>query len=418
MANDLAINQVPDVDPEATRYLGRTLGGKYRLEGVLGSGGMAHVFRAANTVIGRTVAIKILRPEHATNAETVERFLREAQTANLVRHPNVIDVIDFGTDSDGTCFIVQELLEGETLFAYAARWNGILPVSELRDLLGPVLSAVGEAHALGIVHRDLKPENVFLSGQRGRRVPKVLDFGISKLPGKDMTAAGMMLGTPAYMAPELAKSSKLADPRTDVWAIGAMLFELLTGRLPFEGDTVGAMFFAIMNVDAARLVDLRPDLPEALSNVIAKCMRRDPAERYSDARALETALMDALATIQPAPSGQAATMAAVQDSSLQSRLPSRTVAGSGISLRVAPPTPTRPMESEARVRTPEPLAESPKRQTQRSVRGTKSSQARRRSAATVRRTGARQIVWSDVLGILAVGVLLSAAILAAFHFAR
>jgi eukaryotic-like serine/threonine-protein kinase len=178
----------PDLEEEATRRIGQTLASKYQLEGVLGSGGMAHVYRATNTIIGRTVAIKVLRSAYAANQETVDRFLREARTANLVRHPNVIDVIDFGRDADGSSFIVQEFLQGETLYNYACRRHkGIMPLAELSEIMGPVLSAIGEAHAAGVIHRDIKPENIFLSKERGRNVPKVLDFGISKVQGVEMT---------------------------------------------------------------------------------------------------------------------------------------------------------------------------------------------------------------------------------------
>ena len=166
--------------------VGEVLAAKYRLEELLGSGGMGHVYRAVNEHVGRAVAIKVLRREHAENAQVVDRFLREARAANLVRHPNVVDVLDIGKEDDGTPFIVQELLVGEDLAHLVARRGGKLPVEEVCDLLLPVIDAVAEAHARGIVHRDIKPENVFLAKASRGPIPKLLDFGISKVRAPDL----------------------------------------------------------------------------------------------------------------------------------------------------------------------------------------------------------------------------------------
>jgi serine/threonine-protein kinase len=276
------------------------LASKYRLDDVVGSGGLGLVYRATNTAVGRTVAIKLLRPEYAKNPEIVERFLREARTANRVNHPNVVEVTDIGQDEDGTPFIVQEFLEGETLLEYATRNGGKISLSDLADILGPLLSAVAEAHAVGVVHRDLKPENVFLSERRGRRVPKVLDFGISKAREADSegTRVGVMMGTPAYMPPELVASFRDADPRCDVWSLGIIVFEMLTGRVPFDGDTVGEVFHAVATQDADRLAD-HADVPAALSDVVARCLKREPSERYPDAKALAIDLARAFAQRDP-----------------------------------------------------------------------------------------------------------------------
>ena len=215
------------------------LASKYLLEELIGSGGMGDVYRALNTVIGRAVAVKVLRAEHAENAQVVERFLREARAANLVRHPNVVDVLDVGNEPGRAPFIVQELLEGEDLAQLVERRGGKLPLAEVVDLLGPVIDAVAEAHARGVIHRDIKPENVFLSRSARGLVPKLLDFGISKVRASDLraTEAGVMLGTPGYMPPEQVRGARDADPRSDVWALGVMLFELIAGRMPFEAPT-------------------------------------------------------------------------------------------------------------------------------------------------------------------------------------
>jgi len=267
--------------------VGDVLASKYRLEELLGSGGMGHVYRAINEDVGRSVAIKVLRSEHATNAPIVERFLREARAANLVRHPNVVDVLDVGRDGEGSSFIVQELLRGEDLSKYVDRRGGKLTLEEIEDIFLPVVDAVAEAHAHGVVHRDIKPENVFLSqqGKAGVRIPKLLDFGISKirLPNVRATEVGVMMGTPAYMAPEQIQGSHEADARCDVWALGIMLFELLAGRLPFEATDAPQLFVAIATKDPPKLIDIDPKIQKNVSRVCERCLRRTPDERYPTA---------------------------------------------------------------------------------------------------------------------------------------
>src|ERR1700728_83204 len=202
---------------------GEVLAGKYRLDGLLGAGGMGEVYRAENLGIGRSVAIKVLREEHGESAEVVMRFLREARAANIVRHPNVVDVLDVGQAEDGSPFIVQELLEGEDLAHYVHAQGGKLPPETAIRLLIPAIDAVAFAHARGVIHRDLKPENIFLARDHsGAVVPKLLDFGISRVVSVEeqrMTATGMSIGTPAYMSPEQIRADKVVDARTDVWSI-------------------------------------------------------------------------------------------------------------------------------------------------------------------------------------------------------
>ena len=268
---------------------GELLASKYRLVSQLGSGAMGHVYRATNELIGRPVALKLLRKEHAKNTEIVERFLREARAANLVRHPNVVDVLDMGQEEDGTPFIVQQLLEGEDLAAYVARIGGRLSRDEVVELLCPVIDAVAEAHACNVVHRDIKPANVFLATDGKRRVPMLLDFGISKIrqkAGVRETDVGVLMGTPAYMPPELIQGAKDADARSDVWAIGVMLFELLSGRLPFDGDDAVRLFIAVATTDAPRLIDVDSSIPPDLSKIVERCLRRSPADRYPSASEL------------------------------------------------------------------------------------------------------------------------------------
>lgn len=279
-----------DASAEHSRE-GELVAGKYRLEKLLGSGGVGVVYKAQNTLIGRTVALKLLRPEHAFNEVIVGRFMREARAANIVRHPNVVDVLDIGQDDKGVPFIVQELLEGEDLGRYIKKQpGGHLGVEAALDLLIPVIEAVGLAHSRGIVHRDLKPENVFLSRVQGKLVPKLLDFGISHMrpaPGEvRMTATGVTLGTPAFMSPEQIEGTIEIDARTDVWALGVILYEVLAGRLPFEGDTHATLFVQIVWVDPKPLDIAAPHVPHALAQVVARCLRRDPDARYPTAAEL------------------------------------------------------------------------------------------------------------------------------------
>ncbi|CAN5924502.1 hypothetical protein BH11MYX4_BH11MYX4_40700 [soil metagenome] len=272
---------------ETESRVGEVLASKYRLDELLGSGGMGHVYRAVNLDVGRAVAIKVLRLEHV-QTQVVERFLREARAANLVRHPNVVDVLDIGREADGTPFIVQELLEGEDLARLMERRGGKLPLPEVVELLAPVIDAVGEAHAQGVIHRDIKPENVFLARTKRGIVPKLLDFGISKVSAPDLlvTEIGVMMGTPAYMPPEQVEGASTADARSDVWALGVMLFELITGRMPFEAPDAPSLFLAIATADAPTLLDVGAVVPPEISRVVARCLRRRPEERYPSAAEL------------------------------------------------------------------------------------------------------------------------------------
>lgn len=268
---------------------GELLAGKYQLDKLLGAGGMGEVYRAQNVLIGRTVAIKLLRAEHAGNPDLVERFMREARAANIVRHPHVVDVLDIDKDAQGTPFIVQEFLEGEDLCRYVERHGGRLPLERALAILMPVIDAVAFAHGRGVVHRDLKPENVFLATTGRALVPKLLDFGISQIraPGNiRMTADGTAMGTPAYMSPEQIRGSQDVDARTDVWALGVMLYEVLSGILPFFATTPGELFATILTSDASPLTHVVPDAPPELAVIVGRCLRRHAQERYPSAAEL------------------------------------------------------------------------------------------------------------------------------------
>jgi serine/threonine-protein kinase len=275
----------------AASRVGQTLAGKYRLDALLGAGGMGEVYRAENVHIGRPVAIKMLHEEHAENQDVVSRFLREARAANIVRHPNVVDVLDIGQTEAGAPFIVQELLEGQDLATYTIGRGGRLGVEEALDILQPVVDAVGFAHERGVIHRDLKPENIFLArGLNGAGfAPKLLDFGVSRIvAGEDqrMTATGVAVGTPAYMSPEQIRCDRVIDARTDVWSIGVILHELLSGQLPFQAEAQSGLFVKIVTEPPIPLQEAMPGVPMALAQIVDRCLRASVNERYANAREL------------------------------------------------------------------------------------------------------------------------------------
>jgi serine/threonine-protein kinase len=268
---------------------GELLAGKYRLQARLGVGGMGEVYRARNEFVGRDVAIKVLRPELCKHTEVVQRFLREARAANTVRHENVVDVVDMGTDEHGIPFIVQELLVGQDLAHHLVARGNRLPVDEILALMIPVVDAIATAHRHGVVHRDLKPENVFLSTGKAGLVPKVLDFGISKIvqPGEEkLTATGTAMGTPTYMSPEQVQGASDLDARADVWALGVMFYELACGLLPFGGPSAGAIFVNICTRDPAPMVQHVAGISPEYARIVERCMRRDLAARYPSAAVL------------------------------------------------------------------------------------------------------------------------------------
>jgi serine/threonine-protein kinase len=269
---------------------GELLAQKYRLEKRLGTGGQGEVYRARNELIGREVAIKLLRGEWAADTTTVTRFVREARAANMVRHPNVVDVLDLGTDISGAPFIVQELLSGESLDGYLDSRGGRLLPPEVYDLAIPVCDGVGAAHARGVIHRDLKPGNVFLVKQGTAVIPKVLDFGLSKISEShgetDVTTTGAWFGTPAYMPPEQIRHTRTVDARSDVWALGVMLYEMLAGRRPFDSHTVGDLFVVICTEDPIPLREFAPHVSDSLARVVHRCILREPDRRYANAAEL------------------------------------------------------------------------------------------------------------------------------------
>ncbi len=274
----------PDLAARAPQA-GYVVGGKYRIEGLLGQGGMGAVYRAVHLVSDKRVAVKWMLPVHEAPEELSERFVREARATARIDHPNVVDVYDVGSQ-DGSVYLVMELLHGESLAERLER--GPLPQTEAVALLMPALRAVAAAHAQGVIHRDLKPDNIFLcEGPDGEpREPKVLDFGISKIAAGsdlrdlDLTQSGTVMGTPFYMSPEQVRGLRDVDARGDVYAFGVILYEMLTGACPFDADTYNELILKIVTEEATPLLSLNAEVDPILAAVIARAMSRDREQRY------------------------------------------------------------------------------------------------------------------------------------------
>ena len=275
--------------------------GEYRVEQVLGRGGMGVVYSGLQPVIEKRVAIKVLNSELSSDPALVKRFLDEARAVNRIRHPNIIDIFSFGQLADSRQYFVMEYLEGRTL---AARLQaGDLGPGDLPPLLGQICDALDAAHGERIVHRDLKPENIWIvEPKRARPFVKLLDFGIAKLLAAgdhSTTQAGVLMGTPQYMAPEQCHGRAI-DQRTDIYAMGVILYQIYAGQLPFAGET-----FAEVLTKQLILVPERPathaTLPAALDELIMRCLAKEPAERPQSARELGEALASILVLPRPAP---------------------------------------------------------------------------------------------------------------------
>ena len=272
---------------------GDVLGGKFRVERVLGQGGMGVVVAATHLVLQKRVALKFLLPEAASHPDVAERFLREARAASALHNEHVAKVIDVGTLDSGSPYMVMEFLEGHDL-EREIQGRGVLPVGEAVGHLLQACEALAEAHAAGLVHRDLKPANLFLARQPdGSAMIKVLDFGIAKVTtpgGQSLTQTASMMGSPLYMSPEQMTAPRTVDARSDVWALGVTLYEMLTGAWPFEGETVGALSAAILTQPPVGLLQRRPELPGSIEAVIMGCLRRDREQRIDSVAALADAL--------------------------------------------------------------------------------------------------------------------------------
>ena len=279
--------------PEPADLVGRTIDGKYRIDALLGKGGMGAVFRAENTRIGKPVAIKILVRAYERGSESERRFSREARIVGSLGHPNIVEIFDLGALEDGAPYQVMELLEGRTL-AERIRREGALEVDEALDVADQVLSALGAAHQRGIVHRDLKPDNVFLATRGGVPVVKLLDFGISKNLAREdetlsLTRPGAVVGTPYYLSPEQAKGDPI-DHRADIWSMGVVLYETLTGALPFQAENYNRLMMQILTTRPRPLRERRASIPEDVEAFVLRALAFDAAGRFQGAAEMRRAI--------------------------------------------------------------------------------------------------------------------------------
>jgi serine/threonine-protein kinase len=277
--------------------VGQVVAGKYRIDSVIGEGGMGWVVVAHHLQLDTKVAIKLLKAELASNSEAVERFAREARAAVRITSPHVARVFDVGTLDSGAPYMVMEYLDGGDLSSMIQK-RGPLPIQEAVDYVLQACEAIAEAHAAGIVHRDLKPANLFCARRPdGTVIIKVLDFGISKLTGGagaalNHTKTTAIMGSPFYMSPEQMESTRGVDIRTDIWGLGVIIYELVTGRTPFEGQALPEVCLRVATQQPPPLRSLRVDAPAALELVILRCLEKDRDKRYGNVARLAVALRD------------------------------------------------------------------------------------------------------------------------------
>ena len=277
--------------------LGSVIADKYRIDGVLGAGGMGVVLSATNLDLDATVAIKVVREEFLSNEEVVSRMVQEARSAAKMHGAHSVRVFDVARLDSGAPYIVMECLTGRDLATYLVE-RGALPVKEAVSYLLQACEGLAEAHALGIIHRDLKPENLFLAETPEGPVLKILDFGISKDTGRsgrggprmELTHVGCAVGSPYYMSPEQMRASPDVDERTDIWSLGAVLFELLTGQCPFDGESVQVVCSNVLNCDPPTLRGFSERAPEELDKIVRRCLEKDPNRRYASVGELSAAL--------------------------------------------------------------------------------------------------------------------------------
>jgi serine/threonine protein kinase len=272
---------------------GRVLAAKYRLGEIIGHGGMGVVYEAVFLAIHRRVAVKIIHSRHGNEESIKRRLQHEARVAGSIGHDNVCEIIDLGETEEGLPFIVMPLLRGQPLSQMIARQK--LPTASVVDIVSQILSALSAVHAKGIIHRDLKPANVFITsvGDRNNFV-KLLDFGISKLTAEespsDLTGTGFVLGTPHYMSPEQARGVRNIDSRTDIYAVGVILYEMLTGILPYTGESYNEILYQISTKPFPLPSSRDPSIPRKLEEVILTAMSKDPTDRFDNAEKMRIAL--------------------------------------------------------------------------------------------------------------------------------
>jgi serine/threonine-protein kinase len=283
--------------------IGQIVGGRYEVLRLIGKGGTGSIYEVRNVRLGRSFALKTLTGESAANAEAMQRFRREADIVAKIKHPNIVEVIDWDELPDGSPCMVLEYLEGEDLAVRIDR--GVMSWASIALIADRMLAALSVTHASGVVHRDLKPHNVFLAtDDSGDERIKLLDFGISKISDSNsmLTSNSRLVGTPAYMAPEQAEG-RLDDvgPHTDVWAMGVILYEMATGEYAFDGPSVPAILYQICHGTPTPIEELRPDVPREFADLVRDALVRPVKERIADAAVMRVQLRDALRSVAPPP---------------------------------------------------------------------------------------------------------------------
>jgi len=295
----------PEDEAKFDSLVGAVLADRYQIVRRIGEGGMGAVYEAKHTVIGKRVAVKVLLEKFLAKSDFVARLLQEARLASSIGHEHIVDVTDFGTTTDGRSFVVMEFLDGESLAELAMR-EAPLPIERSLGIARQVASALGAAHAKGIFHRDVKPENIYLVKRGDADFVKVVDFGISKAvkPGGDeggegyrLTHTGLLLGTPLYMSPEQARGEEDLDHRCDIWALGVLLYECLTGEVPFRANNYLGIISQVLTHDPTPPSKLRPELgiSGAVEAVVMRAMAKDRTRRYQTMAEVERDLERLLA---------------------------------------------------------------------------------------------------------------------------
>jgi serine/threonine-protein kinase len=290
----------PPTAAEGDPLLGRTLAAKYRIESIVGAGTFGAVYKATHVDLGRPLAVKVLHAHAQREAQFVERFRREAVAASKIDHPNVTRIADFGHEPDGLMYLVMEFVAGESLEHLVAT-QGRLPQRRVLRIGAQVCSALVAAHDEGVIHRDIKPENILLvpaidDDEQAYDLAKVCDFGTAKMRasgGKELTTAGMLCGSPAYMSPEQGRAEPI-DYRTDIYALGVTLYEAVTGRLPFDADTLVQLLMAVATTEPRKPSAVIADIHPQLEALLLRMLSKDPAQRPQSARALRKAMRGVL----------------------------------------------------------------------------------------------------------------------------
>ncbi len=289
----------PDPSSESELQPGTRVGGRYLVESLIGDGGMAQVYRGRHETIGRAMAIKVLASSLTRDRPIVERFLQEAQAASKIHHENVVEVTDFGETDDGRPFMVMEFLEGEDLADVLGREH-LVPWDRAKPILLQLLAALQAIHDKGVVHRDIKPENIFLVTRIGSdHFVKIFDFGIAKVlrandgqPVKSLTIKGQLIGTPPYMSPEQCLGENV-DARSDLYTVGVIAYELLTGHTPFESENPAKLLRMHVKEAPRPMIEVAPQYPvdPSVEAIVLRALAKDRDERFSSANELAKALL-------------------------------------------------------------------------------------------------------------------------------